>query len=67
MWNNQKQQQKLFSFMSTLQTYYHFELHFPKATNALVLKAITVHSVDLIFIALDQIHGKILHWWGITL
>ena len=30
MWNNKKQQQKLFSFMSTLQTYYHFELDFQK-------------------------------------
>ena len=29
MWNNQKQQKKLFSFMSNLQTYYHFKLDFP--------------------------------------
>ena len=29
MWNNQKQQ-KLFSLMSNLQTYYHFKLDFPK-------------------------------------
>ena len=27
MWNNQKQQ-KLFSLMSNLQTYYHFKLYF---------------------------------------
>ena len=26
MWNNQKQPQNLFSFMSHLQTYYHFKL-----------------------------------------
>ena len=31
MWNNQKQQKKLFSFMSNLQTYYHFKLDFQKA------------------------------------
>ena len=30
MWNNQKQQKKLFSFMSNLQTYYHFKLDFQK-------------------------------------
>ena len=30
MWNNKKQQQKLFSFLSNLQTYYHFKLHFQK-------------------------------------
>ena len=30
MWNNQKQQQKLFSLMSNLQTYYHFKLDFQK-------------------------------------
>ena len=29
MWNNKKQQ-KLFSLMSNLQTYYHFKLHFRK-------------------------------------
>ena len=29
MWNNQKQQ-KMFSHMSNLQTYYHFKLHFQK-------------------------------------
>ena len=29
MWNNQKQQ-KLFSLMSNLQTYYHFKLDFQK-------------------------------------
>ena len=29
MWNNQKQQ-KLFSFMSSLQTYYYFQLGFLK-------------------------------------
>ena len=28
MWNNQKPQKKLFSFMSNLQTYYHFKLDF---------------------------------------
>ena len=28
MWNNQKQQNKLFSFMTNLQTYYHFQLDF---------------------------------------
>ena len=30
MWNNQKQQKKLFSRMSNLQTYYHFKLDFQK-------------------------------------
>ena len=30
MWNNQKQQKKLFSFMSNLQTYYHLKLDFQK-------------------------------------
>ena len=30
MWNDKKQQQKLFSFMSNLQTYYHFKLDFQK-------------------------------------
>ena len=30
MWNNQKHQKKLFSFMSNLQTYYHFKLDFQK-------------------------------------
>ena len=29
MWNNQKQQ-KMFSFMSNLQTYHHFKLDFQK-------------------------------------
>ena len=29
MWNNKKQQ-KMFSFMSNLQTYYHFKLFFQK-------------------------------------
>ena len=29
MWNNQKQQ-KLFSLVSNLQTYYHFKLNFQK-------------------------------------
>ena len=29
MWNNQKQQ-KMFSLMSNLQTYYHFKLDFQK-------------------------------------
>ena len=29
MWNNKKQQ-KMFSFMSNLQTYYHFKLDLPK-------------------------------------
>ena len=31
MWNNQKQQKKLFSVMSNLQTYYHFKLNFQKS------------------------------------
>ena len=31
MWNNQKQQKKLFSLMSNLQTYCHFKLDFQKA------------------------------------
>ena len=30
MWNNQKQQKKLFSIMSELQTYDHFKLDFQK-------------------------------------
>ena len=30
MGNNQKQKKKLFSFMSNLQTYYHFKLDFQK-------------------------------------
>ena len=30
MWNNKKQQQKLLSLMSNLQTYYHFKLDFLK-------------------------------------
>ena len=30
MWNNQKQQKGLFSFMPNLQTYYHFTLDFQK-------------------------------------
>ena len=30
MWNNQKQQKMLFSFMANLQTYYHFNLDFQK-------------------------------------
>ena len=30
MWNNQKQQKRLFSLMSNLQTYYHFKLDFQK-------------------------------------
>ena len=30
MWNNQKQQKKLFSPMSNLQTYYNFQLDFQK-------------------------------------
>ena len=30
MWNNKKQQKKLFSFMSNLQTDYHFKLDFQK-------------------------------------
>ena len=30
MWNNKKQQKKLFSFMSNLQTYYHSKLDFQK-------------------------------------
>ena len=30
MWNNQKQQKRLFSIMSNLQTYYHFKLDFQK-------------------------------------
>ena len=30
MWNNQKQQKSVFSLMSNLQTYYHFELDFQK-------------------------------------
>ena len=30
MWSNQKQQQKFFSFMSYLQTYYHFKRDFQK-------------------------------------
>ena len=30
MWNNQKQQKKLFSFVSNLQTYYDFKLDFQK-------------------------------------
>ena len=30
MRNNQKQQKKLFSYMSNLQTYYHFKLDFQK-------------------------------------
>ena len=33
MWNNKKQQQKLFSFMSNLQTYYHFKLDFQNMDN----------------------------------
>ena len=33
MWNNQKQQKKLFSLMSNLQTYYHFQLISRKWTN----------------------------------
>ena len=33
MWNNQKQKKKLFSFMSTLQIYYHFKLDFQKVVN----------------------------------
>ena len=33
MWNNQKQHKKLLSFMSNLQTYYHFQLDFQKWTN----------------------------------
>ena len=32
MWNNHKQQ-KVFSFMSNLQTYYHFKLDLKKWTN----------------------------------
>ena len=28
MWNNQKQQKRLFSLMSNLKTYYHFKLDF---------------------------------------
>ena len=30
MWNNHKQQKKVFSFMSNLLTYYHFKLDFQK-------------------------------------
>ena len=30
IWNNQKQQKKLSSFMSNLQTYHHFKLDFQK-------------------------------------
>ena len=30
MWNNQKQQKKLFSLMSNLQTYYYFKRGFQK-------------------------------------
>ena len=30
MWKNQKQQKKLFSLMSNLQTYHHFKLDFQK-------------------------------------
>ena len=30
MWTNQKQQQKSISFMSNLQTYYHFKINFQK-------------------------------------
>ena len=30
MWNNKKQQKKLFSFMWNLQTYNHFKLDFQK-------------------------------------
>ena len=30
MWNNQKQQKQLFSFMSNLQTYYPFKLDYQK-------------------------------------
>ena len=30
MWNNQKQQQKMFSFMSNLQTYYYCKTDFQK-------------------------------------
>ena len=30
MWNNQNQLKNLFSFMSNLQTYYHFKLDFQK-------------------------------------
>ena len=30
MCNNQKQQKRLFSFMSNLETYYHFKLDFQK-------------------------------------
>ena len=30
MWNNQKQQKKLFSFMSNLHTYCHLKLDFQK-------------------------------------
>ena len=30
MWNNQKQQKKLFSLMSKLQIYYNFKLDFQK-------------------------------------
>ena len=35
MWNNQKQPNKLFSFMSYLQNYYHFKLDFQKKENLL--------------------------------
>ena len=35
MWNNQKQQ-KLFSLMSNLQTYYHFKLDFQKVDQPVV-------------------------------
>ena len=35
MWNNQKQQ-KLFSLMSNLQTYYHFKLDFQKVNQQVV-------------------------------
>ena len=30
MWNNKKNKKKLLSFMSNLQTYYHFKLDFQK-------------------------------------
>ena len=46
MWNNSKTTQRLFAFMSNLQTYYHFKLDFQKADQHTVGKWL-IHDTKL--------------------
>ena len=66
MWNNQKQQ-KMFSLMSNLQTYYHFKLDFQKV---LIFQSIgcqhdelSIFIYILYFLFLKQMQHGILYWY----